>query len=470
MCSWSTTFTWSGSTSATPSSGMRLQNVAGSATAPVRVAHCTIEDTGHSGMSCAGWWQDIATSGGTPPAGGGNERGFSEFVILEGNTVRRVGRTASQFGEGFYLGVGSFPSWFGYAKNVVVRYNNVREYTADAIDVKPGCRTVYIHDNHFHDGASHFGATMGIHYIATGAPRPAWATHDPEIWCESNRVEDHNTSFPVASSAPWPAYHGVNGIRWAFNLFWTWDAGQEAVRIRCEEPETSYQSTGNVVADHFVCNTLWSGNGLVNAGFGSGTPVSNPPTQLNNIVATGEVRRAGSGGCGGVLWDGARGRRGRGCGLGERAGLRVPVGERARARVGFRPVSDDVPVRRPRHPRPGDQPVVAASGGVPDGRLGAVDPGHGVDVGFGFAPRGHIRPKDVAFNVGHGRGDVDEPDLPLCDAHRRARVLPGGEPLAAAWVNLPAPLLHEFDAEAERVARHECRFFLQAALLGSVDG
>lgn len=270
--------------------GMRCQNVLGTAAAPVRVAHNTLQDLGDSGLNVAGWFQDVSSSGGSSP-GAGNERGFSEYVIVEGNTISRMGRERTQFGEGFYLGTGSAPGWFSYAKHVAVRYNEVEEYTADGIDVKPGCQAVYIHDNYFHDGAGHFGACLGIHYIASGYPRPTWAQdqgsgeRDPFIWVESNRIEDHDVTNPVTSSAPWPMYYGVAGIRAAFNMFWTWDTAHEASRLRCEEGQTDY---GNTATSHFANNTMWSGDGFVNAGHSSGTPVSNPPTQLNNVVASGE--------------------------------------------------------------------------------------------------------------------------------------------------------------------------------------
>ena len=271
--------------------GIRVQNCEGTATDPIRIAHCTIQDMGDSGLSNAGWFQDISLSGGTPPAGSGNERGFSGYIIQEGNTFQRMGRWRTQFGEGSYLGVGSFPSWFGYAHHVCIRYNTYEEYTADAVDIKPGCQQIYFHDNYLFNGGAHFGASIGGHYMAAGAPRPAYANgRDPEIWIESNRVYGHNTVIPVPSSAPWPGYHGVNGIRWAFNLIWTWDQTQEAVRLRCEEAEASYESS---VTDHFVCNTLWSGNGFVNAGAGTGGgftgPVANPPVQEGNLVATGKT-------------------------------------------------------------------------------------------------------------------------------------------------------------------------------------
>ncbi|MEM9204536.1 MAG: hypothetical protein AAGC53_23080, partial [Actinomycetota bacterium] len=272
--------------------GMRFQNMEGTATAPIRIAHCNFEDLGHSAVSVAGWFQDVASSGGTPPAGSGNERGYSRYVILEGNTATRMGRTDTNFGEGIaYLGTGSAPGWFSYAEFVCIRYNEINEHTADGVDVKPGCKTVYIHDNQYHSGSGHDGATLGIHYSAASYPRPAWAVgRDPEIWVESNRLYDHNITNPVGSSGPWIAYYGTSGIRMAFNLAWAWStaAGHEMTRLRIETSEADYGTD----TSHFVNNTAWSNTAFNNAGAGTGGsftgPVANPPIQRNNLVETGD--------------------------------------------------------------------------------------------------------------------------------------------------------------------------------------
>ena len=270
--------------------GIRHQNWAGTASDPVRSAHNTVQDTGHNSLTVQGWFQAIASSGGTPPAGGGNEWGFSEHFVVESNLLQRPGRTATQFGECIYLGYGGSPGWISHAKDGTVRYNKVEDWTADGLDCKPGCYRIDILDNEFERGENHFGAALGLCYVAaTIDDRPTWFNFDPEIYAEGNRIWDVNVSNTGGTTAPWPVYLGLSGIRFAFNLIWAWQDGSggttsHAVRLRIEKPIAQFGTDPT----HVVNNTLWSGNGFENVGDNSFTPAPGVVVR-NNIVATGKT-------------------------------------------------------------------------------------------------------------------------------------------------------------------------------------
>jgi len=216
--------------------GVRTQNASGTASHPMRVAHCDVEDTGHAGLTIAGWFQAIASSGGTAPAGTGNEWGFSEYIIVEGCTVARPGRISDQFGECLYLGHGGSPGWISSARNIVARYNTFTECTADYIDIKPGCSNIDIIDNVMHSGYFVSGSAMQTLYMFSGIDdRPGWADFDPRIRIEGNRIYDGNVTNSNGSSSNYVVQTSMCGVTFANNLCWGFPNGAVGFRLRSEK-------------------------------------------------------------------------------------------------------------------------------------------------------------------------------------------------------------------------------------------
>lgn len=258
--------------------GIRYLHTEGTAANPLRVAFNTVEDTGHAAIAIQGWFQLITTSGGTPPAGAGNERGYTRQFLVEANTIVRPGRTADQFGEGIYCGVGSAPGWVSRAESGTIRYNDITQWTADALDIKPGCRFINVFDNYIHDGYSVFGAPLQLLYVGSGLDdRPAYADVDPELYVEGNRITDNDITTTNGSSAEYMCQIGLSGTRMANNLFWAWPNTQFAMRARIEKPEAQFGTHET----YMINNLCWGNAGFQNAGFGS--PLVGPITTLTFV-------------------------------------------------------------------------------------------------------------------------------------------------------------------------------------------
>jgi len=288
--------------------GIRCQNWGGEQGFPAYVAYDNVQATGHAGMSASGWFQPIATSGGTPPAGAGNEWGFSEWFVYESNTINGVGQIAGQFGEALYVGRGGSPGWVSYARDFWIRGNDGTDWTSDGVDLKPGCFRGWITDNDLYIGHAIFGAPLSMLYVASSIDlRPTAWDFDPEIYVEGNRVSDSNVTNTDGSSPNIMGYLGLSGIRAANNVLWahpqtgshaTWRARNEH-GTNDTEALAYYRNDPTWVVNH----TAWSDDSFENAGYGNPLVGAFPGTidfdLRNNIVdngspATGEVDAAAS--------------------------------------------------------------------------------------------------------------------------------------------------------------------------------
>lgn len=284
--------------------GIRTLNWGGTDGFPAYVAYCDIQNIGDAGLTCQGWWQLITSSGGTPPAGAGNEWGYSEFFVLESNTVDGVGVDNPNTGECIYLGRGSTPGWVSYAKDGWVRGNTCNDWTSDAVETKPGCLRIRWTDNDIHVGHAINGSPFGILYVAVALDlRPAAFAIDPQIWVEGNRIHDSDLTNVDASSVHIMGYIGLSGCRIANNILWAKPetGGAHAMwRARHEhgandtEALTAFRNDPTWV----INNTSWGDDTFENAGYGNPFVGAFPGTidfdLRNNICdqaspATGEV-------------------------------------------------------------------------------------------------------------------------------------------------------------------------------------
>lgn len=270
--------------------GVFYRNVEGTTGDPIRVAHCNISGAGHSTLSIAGWWQLITSSGGTPPAGSGNEWGYSKHFVIEDNVIASPGQSSAQFGECVYLGHGGAPGWISRAENVTVRHNALSDCGADYIDIKPGCSTIRILDNTMTQGHFVYGAAIQTLYVnAATAARPAWYDIDPDIVIEGNRIWDGNITNYDAASSNYVVQASLAGVTFANNICWGFPNGGIGFRLRSERAASESQSSAGekwVI----VNNLFWMDNGLANAG----APLSSPSPfnsawidSRNNIGPTG---------------------------------------------------------------------------------------------------------------------------------------------------------------------------------------
>ena len=264
--------------------GIRAQNWGGTASNPAYIAYCDVDNIGDAGIAAQGWWQAIADSGGTPPAGTGNEWGYSEYFVIEENTIDGVGvRTGVAPGEGIYLGYGAGGSHKSYAQYAWVRGNSVTDYTSDGIDVKPGAWNIFITDNDIFIGHANSGAAMQIYYVdsSTTDRDGTLFDRDPEIYIEGNRVWDLDTTNVDAGSVHYMLQFSVSGIRCANNVFWAWPqtGTHPAVRARTEAGANDTEAIAEWRTDPtwFVNNTFWCDDTFQSAGYGAG-PTAFPST------------------------------------------------------------------------------------------------------------------------------------------------------------------------------------------------
>ena len=276
--------------------GIRCWNWGGTAGNPAYRAYCSVTGTGHSAYSAQGWFQLISSSGGTPPAGTGNEWGFSQYFVDEENYAANVGLTADAFGECYYYGRGSAPGWVSYCKDFWSRGNEGYQFRADGIDLKPGCHRFRVTDNRYHGGYCVSGSPMTINYCSSDLDaRPAWMPADVEGYLEGNRVWDINITLTNGSSANIGAYSGLSGLRWSNNMFWgikqTGFTGGIYIRNEKGTDNTTAVATFGTAPTWFLNNLYWGTTGAVvkgGYGVGGGFPQPYPGsvvfTERNNLA------------------------------------------------------------------------------------------------------------------------------------------------------------------------------------------
>lgn len=267
--------------------GIGCRNYDGTASSPCRIAWCDIRDLGHSGLLLQGWFQAIATSGGTPPAGAENVWGYSSNVVVENNTIEAMGQgvSSTQFGECIYLGTGTSDDGYrSAARNVWIRFNNLIECTADYVDIKPGCRQIYIIGNTMKQGAFHFGAAMQILYQGN-VTRPSYYDTDPEIFILFNRIWDGDITNSVASSSNYVAQSSLAGVRFAFNEAWGFSGGGVGFRLRTEGALANSQSSDG--EKWWIFNNLfWTSTGVANVGDNTFTPFNSAWVDARNNLGS----------------------------------------------------------------------------------------------------------------------------------------------------------------------------------------
>jgi len=267
--------------------GFRSMNVEGDNTNRVRFARMYAENIGYSAFVFQGWWQelDIYDPANTRPAGEEFSYGYTRYFIVEGCYASSAGLINTQFGESFYFGRGSAPGWVGWASDGIIRFNVAENFTADGIELKPGCERITGYGNIARYGRMHFGAAYNLLYVSGGIDdRPTWRSGDPEIYWEQNRCYDLNISKTSGTTGHWPIKVGLAGCRVANNEVWSWrdangnfgtaDTLFRAIRVQIEKPVAQFGTHPT-----WIINSTFWGGGVDNFGSG-GTPI----TALNGAV------------------------------------------------------------------------------------------------------------------------------------------------------------------------------------------
>lgn len=277
--------------------GIRAMDWGGTAAAPAYIAYCNVEGVRDASIAVQGWFQAIALSGGTPPAGSGNEHGYSEWAVVESNTMLdpNPGDVAGNPGEGIYCGKGASPGWVGFARDVWVRGNHVQLFKANGYEAKPGCRRIYFTDNVAYLGRGQNGAPFELCYQFSGLDtRPAWmndidgsGSGDIQIYVEGNRVYDYNIT-ETGTSRNQAFLLGMAGVRIANNLLWSWrnaaglsGTGDDFYAVLVQTEKTATDFGDATVIPTWVVNNNFQSRLLTNLSGISGI------ITRNNITPTG---------------------------------------------------------------------------------------------------------------------------------------------------------------------------------------
>ena len=182
----------------------------------------------------------------------------SSNILVEGNEIYDSGQSATQYGEGIYLGQGSAPYWADECHDIEIRNNYLHDLSADGIDIKPGCYNIYIHHNDFKNVENESGAVI---HCQSGA-LDNLDTYDPKRTTLERVTEIHHNRFWNIGHTIQTAVFGITcghgGEKIYNNLFWGFwnNAATRAINIRHLQ---------NAVSDYAVDiynNTIWVDNSI----------------------------------------------------------------------------------------------------------------------------------------------------------------------------------------------------------------
>ncbi len=131
----------------------------------------TISNLGHSGIITQAYWNDQAQ--------------VSSNTTIRCNKISRTGKVESEFGEGIYIGTGTF-SKTDRSHDMTVEHNELFDLSNEAIDVKHYTTNVSIRHNRIHDLTPNYGGAISL-----GLNRSSWGpanylVEENQIWNVSN--------------------------------------------------------------------------------------------------------------------------------------------------------------------------------------------------------------------------------------------------------------------------------------------
>lgn len=245
------------------------------------VRHCAIHDSGHANFVI----NDQSRITGSLDVGDP-----AHDILVEDCQVYNSGRILnpdlaadpdSVYGEAIYLGVGSVgQEWVHKPYNIEIRWCDIYNTIGDGVDIKPGCRNIYVHHNKFHDMDVPAGSV--ITHGPTAVPDTTIGV-EKRIEIYQNRIWNIGHSNQQANQG---SAYGIQcwlgGEKMWNNLLWGFaDHGvnTRGVNIR--------GLTGGSVSGYSIDiynNTIWTDYSISNV-YNDG----NPPTQNidNNITADG---------------------------------------------------------------------------------------------------------------------------------------------------------------------------------------
>ena len=243
--------------------GIRVSQSNGTAESPLTITNSTVTNIGHSGIVVAGHLKT---------------RSPSRHVRVEANTVSNTGQTASEFGEGVYIGYGA-TEWADQTSDVTVIGNEITQTTAEGIDVKPGTRNIRIQDNTIHDLSPISGGAISAHYVGNQA------NPDPDtpgnLVISGNRIWNVNLDGTPGSN-DWAIWVGHGGVTITDNIIWGLrdTSKTRAIRIRALHDFGPHPIV-------ITGNTFWTATGWVAEG---------SPDPRNSVQASGNKGPSSAGG------------------------------------------------------------------------------------------------------------------------------------------------------------------------------
>lgn len=235
----------------------------GTVAAPIRVWHCTFQDSGHSMLNIAG---NFGTGG------------SSSYFSVKYNTFDNSGLANQTFGEAVYIGYGSTNSpTLQPNHDITIEANYFTRLTAEACDMKAGSQKVYFRYNLIENCGDHAspartGDAANIGF--PGAFQFPGQTTPPSGWSALSEIIGNRWKNITSASTKYPdglVLVGARGFKVVGNLFTEINVGSAGLIVFYLDGNvpTAPGDTGTVEAHNNTardCNSMNALYRVTNAG------------------------------------------------------------------------------------------------------------------------------------------------------------------------------------------------------------
>ncbi len=186
--------------------GLRIGNAMfgarSSASHHVTFEYNELSDVGHSAIITQAFWSDQSM--------------VSSNTTIRCNTISRTGKIDPEYGEGIYIGTGTF-SVTDKSHDILVEYNELHDLSNEAIDVKHNTTNVTIRRNRIHDVTPNYGGAISLGLNRSNWGPANYLVEGNQIWNVSNGMH-YAQAIAVA--------HGPTEIR--NNTIWNVDVDRQS--------------------------------------------------------------------------------------------------------------------------------------------------------------------------------------------------------------------------------------------------
>ncbi len=227
-----------------------------------------LSNVGHSGIITQAFWND--------------ETNVSSHTTIRCNRISRTGQIESEYGEGIYIGTGTF-SKTDSTHDVLVEYNELFDLSNEAVDVKHNTTNVVIRHNSIHDVTPNYGGAISLGLNRTDWGPANYLVEENQIWNVSNGMH-YAQAIAVA--------HGPTEIR--NNTIWnievdpqsTWP-GKHVIQVHGDDNPADWASAFGSATNNQVTvagNTIHGCEGSCISSYADTGAISPQVSVRDNIV------------------------------------------------------------------------------------------------------------------------------------------------------------------------------------------